>query len=275
MTTKSAFIAALGGDKIRLSGEKTFVRSSGNILTATAHGLESGAGPFKVMTTNADAPAGLVAAIPSGGTLTGTAVIATDVAVIAGKTYTVLAAPSADGDVDLGLADAETMANLAQAVTQRQNAGASTYAAPTAPNPTVEAEVTSMGALGVAAVLTVSARTLDAVLGNAITISSVDSTIVASGATLAGGVSGTDYFIIKLTDDTFSVATSKAAAEAGTAVAIADAGTGIHKLVRTVDTLAEALEEVVVEHLTFPGNRARRPVFNIEKFWEQAIAFVS
>jgi len=40
----------------------------------------------------------------------------------------------------------------------------------------------------------------------------------------------TDYYVIKLTDDTFKLATSVANAEAGTAVDIGDAGTGVHTI---------------------------------------------
>ena len=239
MTTKADFIAAVGGAKLPVGAPLEFVRSSGNILTATAHGLKTGAGPYKVLTTNADAPAGLVAAVRASGTLTGTSVIATDVAVIDGKTYTFIATPAADGDVDVTAVDAHTMANLAQAITQRQDAGATIYDPATVKNPAVEAEVTSMGALGAAAVLTITAKTLDAALGNAIDIASADATIAASGATLAGGVSGTDFFIIRLSADTFSLATSRALALAGTAVTITDAGTGVHTLVATADTVAE------------------------------------
>ncbi len=271
MTTKALFITAMGGPKIINGPAKEFVRSSGDILTATAHGLETGAGPFKIQTNNADAPAGLVESLASTGTLTGTTVIATDVAVINGKTYTFEAAPAADGDVDVTAVDAHTMANLAQAITQRQPGGSSTYDPATVKNPLVEAEVTSMGALGAAAILTITSKDLDSAIGDAIDIASIDSTIVASGALLTGGADGTDYFIIRLTDDTFSFATTRALAEAGTAVTLTDAGTGVHTLQGTVDCLAESMEDVLLKFLTHNGMRSFDAAFNIRKFWETMI----
>ena len=271
MTTKALFITAMGGPKLINGPAREFVRSSGDILTATAHGLQTGAGPFKVLTTNADAPAGLTPALPSTGTLTGISVIATDVAVIDGKTYTFIASPAADGDVDVTAVDAHTLANLAQAITQRQPAGSTTYDPATVKNPNVEAEVTSMGALGASAVLTITAKVLDATLGDAIDIASIDSTITASGATLASGADGVDVFIIKLTDDTFSLATTRALAEAGTAITLTDAGTGVHTLQGTVDCLAEAMEDVLLKFLTHNGMRSYDADFNIRKFWETMI----
>ena len=58
-----------------------------------------------------------------------------------------------------------------------------------------------------------------------------------SGGALPGGLSaGTDYYVIKLGDDTFSFATTRALALAGTAVDITDAGTGTHTIADTADT---------------------------------------
>lgn len=271
MTTKALFITAMGGPKMPIGPAREFVRSSGDILTATAHGLETGAGPFKILNSNADAPSGLVAALASTGTLTGVSVIDSDVAVVDGKTYTFIATPAADGDVDVTAVDAHTMANLAQAITQRQPAGSTTYDPATVKNPNVEAEVTSMGGSGASAVLTITAKVLDATLGDAIDIASIDSTITASGATLASGVDGTDYFIIKLTDDTFSLATTRVLAEAGTAVTLADAGTGVNVLQGTVDCFAESMEDVLLKFLTHNGMRSYSAEFNIAKFWETMI----
>jgi hypothetical protein len=85
------------------------------------------------------------------------------------------------------------------------------------------------------------------------------------------GAEGTDYFVIRLDDDTFSLATSKANALAGTAVSLADAGTGINTLVRTTETLADALEDVVVNVLTHAGSKNVPAEYNIPKFWRAAI----
>ncbi len=51
--------------------------------------------------------------------------------------------------------------------------------------------------------------------------------------TLPGGLAtGTDYYVIKVTDSTFKLATSYANAVAGTAINITDAGTGTHTMSR-------------------------------------------
>jgi hypothetical protein len=116
----------------------------------------------------------------------------------------------------------------------------------------------------------VTAKTLDATVGNAIAVSSPDATLTWDNATLENGVSGTDYYVIALTADTFSLATSKANAIAGTAVALSDAGTGVHTLVSTT-TLAEALDDVVTNFLTYPGARVLPAASNIANFWQAAI----
>lgn len=265
MTTKSAFIAALGGARLPIGSAPEFVRSSGDVLTAVAHGFETGAGPFKVINSNADAPSGLVVARHASTFMTGTTMIATDVLNVDGKAYTLIATPLADGDVDVDADDAKTLANLARAINLDDDAGATTYDEAMTGNPAVRALVTDND------VLTIQARTLDATLGNAIAVTSPDGTMIVDNATLENGADGTDYFIILLTVDTFSLATSKANALAGTAQALADAGTGVNTLVRTIETLAEALEDVLVNFLTYPGTRVLPAAHNITKFWQSAI----
>ena len=264
MSTKALFITALGGSEMPVGPIKEFVRSSGDILTSAAHGLETGAGPFKVMTTNADAPSGMTVARHAQTFMTGGTMIATDVLEVAGKDYTLIATPAVDGDVDVGANDSRTAANLAGAINLDIDASATTFDEAMTGNPTVKAIATEN-------VLTVLAKTLDAAAGNVITVSSVDGTMVVDNATLQNGASGTDYYIIRLDDNTFSVATTKALALAGTAVALADAGTGVHTLVSTSDSLAEALEDVLLNVLTYTGARTMDATFNIAKFWRAAI----
>lgn len=265
MSTKALFITALGGALLPLVNPTPFVRSSGDILTAVAHGLETGAGPYKVMNTNADAPDGLTVARHASSFMTATTIIATDVLIVAGKSYTIIDTPAADGDVDTGGTDSKTLANLAAAINLDIDASATTYDEAMTGNPTVKALLTDIN------IIEIQARTLNATLGNAITLTSVDTPMAVDNATLQGGASGTDYFIIRLTDDTFSLALTKAAALAGTVVALSDAGTGINTLVATTDTLAEALEDVVVNVLTATGARVGEATFNIGKFWRAAI----
>ncbi len=269
MSTKALFMTSFVDPLMPLGPPREFTRTAADVLTLTAHGLETGAGPYKVMNNIADIPAGLTAAVPASTFMTASTIIATDVLIVNGKSYTMIATPAADGDVDVGASDALSLTNLAAAINSdtlfSPNAGVSRYDLDTVTNPEVFAVVTT------ATRLDIFARTLDAALGNAITVSSVDTPMAVDNATLENGVEGLDYYIIRLTDDTFSLALTKAAALAGTVVAITDAGTGIHRLVPIVETLAEALEDVVVNVLTAYGARSNDQTFNRAKFWRAAI----
>lgn len=263
MTTKAAFIAAMGGSLLPFGPSKSFVRDTGDIFTATAHGLDTGAGPFKFLTTGT-VPTGLVAAVHAETFMTAGTIIATDVLNVDGKAYTIIATPAADGDVDLGANDSETLANIAAAINLDPGA-ASAYDIDMSANPDVEARLTDID------IITIRAKSLDASVANAIAVTSPDGTMVVDNATLENGVDGTDYFIIRLSANTFSVATTKALALAGTAVTISGAGTGVHTLQPTTDTLAESLEDVLLQVLTYPGARSIYPTANIAKFWQSAI----
>ncbi len=269
MSTKALFMTSFVDPLMPLGPPREFTRSAADVLTLTAHGLETGAGPYKIMNNIADAPAGLVPALPASTFMTASTIIATDVLIVDGKSYTMIATPAADGDVDVGASDALSLTNIAAAINQdtlySPNAGVTRYDLDTVGNPNVFAVVTT------ATRIDFFARTLDAALGNAITVSSADGTMTVDNATLQNGAEGTDYYIIRLTADTFSLALTKAAAIAGTVVAITDAGTGIHRLVPIVETLAEALEDVVTNVLTAAGARVNDPTFNIAKFWRAAI----
>lgn len=272
MTTKALFEAAWGDTLFPTGPTVEFSRTASDVLTVTAHGLETGAGPYKVQTNNGDAPAGLTVNVRASATLTATTPVATDLVTIAGKAYTYIASPANDGDVDVGAASdigtAKSMINLAAAINRDIDAGSTTYDIDTVGNPTVRAVMQDVDA---ATVLKIEAITLDATLGNAITLTSDDGTIVASNAVLENGVDGTDYFIIRLTANTFSLALTRAAALDGTVVAITDAGTGIHVLVPTIETLSDALNDVLVNVLTRYGNKSATADWNIAKFWQSAI----
>ena len=271
MTTKALFMTAMGGSLLPIGPRKTFVRTSGNVLTSVGHGLDTGAGPFKVMTNAADAPAGLVVARHAQTPVTMTTAIATDELIVNGRTYTFVAAPTVADDVDITIVDAHDAGNMAAAINREVDAASTNYDLDTPPNDDVRAVVSSSGALGAVAVMTVLAKSLDNAVGGAITLTSPDGTIVVADSPLAGGASGTDYFVIQLSADTFSLATSRALAEAGTAQVITDAGTGIHELVATVNTLADSLEDVVDNFLTATGARVLPAEFNQRKFWQAAI----
>jgi hypothetical protein len=272
MTTKALFITAKGGALLPYGPKTVFTAAASDICTATAHGFQTGAGPYKVMNNVADAPAGLVEAVHSFSFFVCTSPIATDTITIAGKAYTYIATPAADGDIDVGAATtvgtAKSMANLAAAINRDILAAATTYDLDTARNDSVKAVITDVAAT---TILRIVARTLDATLGDAITLASTGGTMVADNATLENGASGTDYWVIRLSADTFSLATTKALAEAGTAVDITDAGTGITTLVSTVTTVAEAMEEVLLGSLTATGARVYPAAHNIAKFWQSQI----
>ena len=272
MTTKALFITAKGGSLLPFGPKLVFTAAASDICTSVAHGLQTGAGPFKVMNNVADAPAGLTEAVHASSFLTATNPIATDVVTIAGKAYTFIATPAADGDVDVGAATtvgtARSMVNLAAAINRDILAAATTYDLDTARNDTVKAIITEVAAT---TILRIVARTLNATLGNAITLVSSDATMVADNATLENGASGTDYYVIRLSADTFSLATTQALAVAGTVVDITDAGTGITTLVSTVQTVAEAMEEVLLGNLTATGSRVYPAAHNIAKFWQSQI----
>lgn len=264
MTTKVAFMTAMGGALVPLGPSREFTRTSGNILTSAAHGLQTGAGPFKVMTTNGDAPSGLVAAVRSSLDYTPATDVEDETVTIDGKVYTWKNSPSADGEVDVSATDSTAAENLAAAINLSAGAGTK-YGVSMTGNARVFAEANGD-------VVTVYARTLDSTIGDAIEVAETAAGSWAGGATeLAGGASGTSYYVIRLTADTFSLATSKANALAGTAVAIADAGTGTHLLVSTVTTLAEALEDVLLNVLTATGRRTDVAAANIYNFWAAAI----
>ena len=268
MSTKAAFIAAVGTG-MPYGREISFERTSGNILTATAHGLTTGAGPFKVRNPAGDAPSGITAAVRASTFATCTSVIATDAITVNGTVYTYIATPAAEGDIDVGDTDCESLENLCMAINGEDAPGAANYFAGTAPDTAVNAYIQSSGANGGAAVVVFESASWDATTGNAIGVSSADGTIVVDNATMEGGVDGTDYYIIRLSANTFSLATSRANAHAGTAVTLADAGTGLSFLVSTVDTIAEQLEDLLTEHvLVGAADRS----FRTARFWNTMIA---
>ena len=118
-------------------------------------------------------------AVRASGTLTGTSVIATDAIAINGTTFTCVASNATGNQFNLGVSDTITMANLAAAI----NASSDMTGIATAESSST--------------VCTVYAAVPGAI-GNAITLTSADATIVASVSKLAGGTNGdtstTHYF---------------------------------------------------------------------------------
>jgi hypothetical protein len=123
-----------------------------------------------------------IVSVKASGTLTLTSAIATDAFSVNGKTYTLQAgAPTGYGQVQVGGTDTATATNMKNAINAYETRVGNSYAVVATSNSNV---------------VTITAR-VDGTAGNAITISSADSTIVASGATLAngtatGGVMSTD-----------------------------------------------------------------------------------
>lgn len=113
-----------------------------------------------------------VGAVKASGTLIGTSVVATDAVAINGLTLTCVASGATANEFNIGASDTLTMASLAAVI----NGHASLAGIVTA-----EASGTTC---------TVYAAR-PGLIGNAITLTSADATIVASAAKLAGGVDGT------------------------------------------------------------------------------------
>lgn len=113
-------------------------------------------------------------ATAASGTFTLDTVIATDAISINGVTFTAVANSATGNQFNIGMDDAETATNLAAAINGSVTALVSGYvtAERTATSPDVVVTVTAV------------AKGLP---GNAYTIASADSTIVASGARLTGG----------------------------------------------------------------------------------------
>jgi len=126
------------------------------------------------------------------GTITSTGVIiAGETVTINGKAYKFVAAPAAEGDVDIGATDAETLDNLALAINRTDfttNDGVKYKCA--AAHPTVEATTNTD------TVQTLQARTAG-VAGNALTLAEAGANLTPSGAVLAGGraIAATDYTV--------------------------------------------------------------------------------
>lgn len=116
----------------------------------------------------------LLGAVAASGTLTGTSVIATDVVIINGTSYTCVSSGATGNQFNVGASDTITMANLAATINASSDASG-LYSATSAVN-----------------VVTVSA-VVPGKIGNAITLVSSDATIVASAGRLAGGAEGTSY----------------------------------------------------------------------------------
>jgi phage tail sheath gpL-like len=119
-------------------------------------------------------------AVKASGTLTGDTVIVTDAIAINGTSFACVASGASGNQFNIGSDDTETMANLAAAI----NASSDMTGIATATSD--------------ATVCTVSAAVPGAI-GNAITLTSADATIVASGSgKLTGGTNGdtstTHYF---------------------------------------------------------------------------------
>ena len=112
-----------------------------------------------------------VNAVKASGTLTGTTVIATDAIAINGLTLTCVASGATADQFNIGITDTLTMASLAAVI----NGHASLVGIVTA---TSEATVTTVSA----------AR--PGLIGNCITLTSADATIVASVAKLTAGTDG-------------------------------------------------------------------------------------
>lgn len=160
---KVALLAGVGADtKIDLAA----IREEDTIISA----LNNAAGTITDISGTIS-----IETLLASGTLTATTVVADDTVAVNGTTYTFLVAPIAITDVALGASDTDAMANLAAAINSVENQ----YVNGLGESAAVIASASTN-------VVTVTAVERGAG-GNALTISAGQGTVVASGATLAGG----------------------------------------------------------------------------------------
>lgn len=95
--------------------------------------------------------------------------------------------------------------------------------------------------------------------------------LTTSGALPGGLATGTNYWMIVLSADTFRLASSKANALAGVAIEVQDAGSGTNQMRATMQTVADQMEQCLDEVLCFPGYRDMPKDVNVNKFWVEAV----
>jgi hypothetical protein len=159
-------ISVLGGQTTPTKHDLAAIRPEDTIVGA----LNNNAGTITDIKANLT-----IVDCKASGTLTATSIIATDAVEVNGMTYIFQsAAATKHGEVAKGANDTAAIANLAAAINAYENRYENGLNKP---------KVVATAATNVCTIKAIEEGTG----GNAITLSSADSTIVASGATLSGG----------------------------------------------------------------------------------------
>lgn len=210
-----------------------------NEITMTAHGAITGYGPVRFTLT------GDASALPAGlAVLTDYWLIRVD-----------------DNTVKVATSFANAMAGTAIDITDVGTPGSGGYACARA---AVNDDFTDSNVTITDGVLTSAAHGKDTGFGPVRLTN-------AGGALPQGLATGTDYWMIVLSANTFRLATSKANALAGVAVEVQEAGTGTHSMRATMQTVADQMEQCLDEVLCFPGYRDMPKDVNVNKFWVEAV----
>lgn len=271
MGTKADFIAAMGGAATLLGGDSFTATNATNRLTVTGHGRTDGDGPLQLSNTGGQLPTGLTPFRATNGLTFTPGTIADDVVEVAGVYYQWAADPTAgtpDGSattpylVDVGTDDEASLANLLAAINASGTPGTTYSAEITGAHASVEATASDA--------TSVSLRALAAGTGgNALTLSvSGDDGVAADAATFSGGLAAVGYYVRVVDANTIELALT----QGGSAVAFTDDGTGTHTIGGSAQGLADALESILSDHLTAPGNRSMPATLNISKTWDSLIA---
>lgn len=270
MGTKSDFITALGGATTVIGTAKTFTTTfAANTLTVTAHGRETGDGPIRISSTG-QLPTGLRPFKATNGLTFTPGTIADDVVEVGGVYYQFAADPTTgtpDGSVgtpylvDVGGDDEASLANLLAAINASGTGGVTYSEEISSAHATVEATASD------ATSVTLRAR-IAGTDGNALTLSVTgDDGIAADAATFSGGLAALDYYAIKVDDNTLQLSLT----DGGSAVTFSDDGTGTHSIGGTAQGLADALELIVLNRLTYPGNRVMEKTEGISRLWDTLV----
>lgn len=219
-------IADLGDWRVRLGSmapqafADTDITLASDQVDLTDHGFLTGDGPVRINSDDT-LPDALIA-LAAQGTLTGTANFGnTETVTIDAKVYTFLITlAGGDGEVDIGTDLEESLANLLNAINLGPGSG-SAYDAATTIHPTVKAISSD------ATTLVVGAKVTGGTGGQTIATTDTAANADWGAATLEGGQ---EVFIVRVDDDTFQVAISRANALADPAVVVdfTDDGTGTH-----------------------------------------------
>lgn len=271
MSTKAAFIAALGGATQVIGAGKVFTTThAADTLTITAHGKYTGEGPMRLSSTG-QLPTELAPQKATNGlTFTAGSIVNDEIQV--GEVYYQFASNPTSGTptgesgspflVDVGADDAESLANLRAAINATGTPGVTYAEEIVEPNPLVEATASN------GTTVTLRARTAGTAGNSIALVVTGDDGLAADAATFSGGTNAVDYYILVINEDTIKLSLTPN----GNPVAFGDDGSGTHRIYGTAAGLGNAIEDVLNNCLTAPGSRVCIPEFNRTRLWQEAVS---